>query len=294
MASRKARERAWAGVFLGPFVLGLVVFHLWPIVRSFYFSFTEWGPFGGHSFNGLVNYDRLLHDGEVLESLRNSAVYTVIMLAGIPVAIVVAFMLTRVSGRASASYRVAYFLPVVTLPAAVALVWRLILNGDVGPLNSVLRIVGINAPNWLVDDRTVLIAIGVVGIWMSLGHSIIIFGAGLNSIPNELYEAASLDGATARQQLRHVTVPLLTPSIFFVSVLTVINALQMFDLMYMMVERNNPAQPAAKTIVYIFFEKGFLDNDRGYAAAIAFMLFALILVLTLVQLRLQRRWVHYA
>jgi multiple sugar transport system permease protein len=274
-------------------VLGLGVFYLWPVVRTAYFSFTKWGAFGGSTWIGFGNYRNLFHDHEVLQSLRNTAVYTLIVLLAVPIAMIVAAMLNQRGLRGVSAYRVFYFLPVVTIPAAVAIVWRLLYNGDYGPINYVLSLVGIKGPYWLSSPTFALIAISIVGIWMVLGQQIIIFLAGLQAIPQDLHEAASIDGAGPVRRFVSVTMPLLTPSIFFVTVLSVIGTFQMFDLMYVMIDPNNPAIAQTRTIVYLFYERGFIENDRGYAAAIAFLLFGIIMLLTLVQFRLQKRWVHY-
>ena len=283
----------WALVFLGPTALGLAVFYLWPTVRTLIISFTKSGPFGGSEWIGFENYVRLFQDPELLGALRNTAVYTVIALIGIPLAVGIAALLNTTGLTGRSAYRTLYFIPVVTMPAAIALVWRMIYNGDYGVLNAALGAIGIDGRSWLTDPNTALIAIAVVGIWAGLGTNIVIFLAGLQGIPDTIMEAADLDGAGPVRKFFSITIPLLSPSIFFVSVISVIGALQVFDLIYMMLGRSNPAMPNTRTVVYLFYEAGFLDNDRGYAAAVAFLLLLIILVLTIVQFRLQKKWVHY-
>ncbi|WP_101847586.1 carbohydrate ABC transporter permease [Zhihengliuella sp. ISTPL4] len=283
----------WALVFLGPTALGLAVFYLWPTVRTLIISFTKSGPFGGSEWIGFENYVRLFQDPELLGALRNTAVYTVIALIGIPLAVAIAALLNTTGLKGRSAYRTLYFIPVVTMPAAIALVWRMIYNGDYGVLNAALGAVGVEGRSWLTDPNTALIAIAVVGIWAGLGTNIVIFLAGLQGIPDTIMEAADLDGAGPVRKFFSITIPLLSPSIFFVSVISVIGALQVFDLIYMMLGRSNPAMPNTRTVVYLFYEAGFLDNDRGYAAAVAFLLLLIILVLTIVQFRLQKKWVHY-
>jgi multiple sugar transport system permease protein len=285
----------WALVFIGPTLLGLTVFYLWPAVRTFILSFTQTGVFGGSTFVGIANYLRLFADHDFYTNLRNTAVYTVIVLLGIPIAMVIAALLNTPGLRGRGFYRTLYFIPVVTMPAAFALVWKLIYSGQFGLLNSLLRPFGIVGPSWLTNDSTVLVAIAMVGIWASLGTNIVIFMAGLQAIPDTAMEAAELDGAGPIRKFVSITAPLLSPSIFLVTVLTVINALQVFDLVYLMLTPRviNPAVPAARTIVYSFYEAGFIDNDRGYAAAIGIVLFIIVLALTIVQFRMQKKWVHY-
>ncbi len=283
----------WALVFIGPTALGLAAFYLWPTVRTLILSFTESGPFGGSEWVGIANYERLFQDPELIGALRNTAIYTVIALIGIPLAVGIAALLNTTGLKGRSAYRTLYFIPVVTMPAAIALVWRMIYNGDYGVLNTALGWVGIDGRSWLTDPSTALVAIAVVGIWAGLGTNIVIFLAGLQGIPDTLMEAADLDGAGPFRKFFSITLPLLSPSIFFVSVISVIGALQVFDLVYMMLGTNNPAMPDTRTIVYLFYEAGFIDNERGYAAAIAFLLLVIILVLTVIQFRLQKKWVHY-
>ena len=283
----------WALVFLGPTALGIAVFYLWPTVRTLIISFTKSGPFGGAEWVGLDNYTRLFQDPELIGALRNTAIYTVIALIGIPLAVGIAALLNTTGLKGRSAYRTLYFIPVVTMPAAIALVWRMIYNGDYGVLNAALAAVGIEGRSWLTDPNTALIAIAVVGIWAGLGTNIVIFLAGLQGIPDTIMEAADLDGAGPVRKFFSITIPLLSPSIFFVSVISVIGALQVFDLIYMMLGRSNPAMPNTRTVVYLFYEAGFLDNDRGYAVAVAFLLLVIILILTIVQFRLQKKWVHY-
>lgn len=283
----------WALVFLGPTALGIAVFYLWPTVRTLIISFTKSGPFGGSEWVGIENYTRLFQDPELIGALRNTAIYTIIALIGIPLAVGIAALLNTAGLKGRSAYRTLYFIPVVTMPAAIALVWRMIYNGDYGVLNAALGAIGIEGRSWLTDPNTALIAIAVVGIWAGLGTNIVIFLAGLQGIPDTIMEAADLDGAGPVRKFFSITIPLLSPSIFFVSVISVIGALQVFDLIYMMLGRSNPAMPNTRTVVYLFYEAGFLDNDRGYAAAVAFLLLVIILILTIVQFRLQKKWVHY-
>ena len=214
-------------------------------------------------------------------------------LLGIPLSIGLAALLNTKRLRGVSFYRVVYFLPVVTMPAAIALVWKLIYNGDTGILNQFLARFGIDGPNWLSDPATAIYAVGIVSIWSSLGYNMVLLLAGMQSIPGEFYEAASIDGAGKWRQFFGITMPLLTPTTFFVTVITVINALQAFDLVFLMIGKTNPALEKSRTVVYLFYEKGFVESQGGYAAAIAFVLLAVILVFTAVQFRMQRRWVHY-
>ncbi|MEU1390450.1 MULTISPECIES: sugar ABC transporter permease [unclassified Nonomuraea] len=290
---RSRRDWLWGYGLIAPMALGLAVFYLWPIVQTLYLSFTESGVFGGQTWVGLDNFAALLRDEEMAGALRNTLLYSVLVLIGVPLSIVIAALLNVPGLRGLGFYRTLYFLPVVTMPAAVGLTWRYLYNGDFGPINYLLGLVGIDGPYWVSDPESAIYAVAVVGIWTSLGYNAVLFLAGLQGIPKHYYEAASIDGAGRLRQFFRITLPLLTPTTFFVVVITLINTLQVFDLVYLMIDTKSPALAGSRTIVYLFYEQGFVQNSRGYAAAIAVVLLALILMLTAVQFRLQRRWVHY-
>jgi multiple sugar transport system permease protein len=194
--------------------------------------------------------------------------------------------------RFAAVYRVLFFLPYVAMPTAVAMVWRVIFNGDFGLLNHALALVGIDGPYWISTPVFATIAVAIVGLWSSLGFSLIVLAAGLKNIPPELYEAAELDGATRWGQFRNITVPLLSPSIFFVTIVTVISSFQVFDLLYAILGSSNPVLPKSMSLVYFFYREGFVNNDKGFAAAIAMVIFLIIGIVTAIQFRFQRRWVQ--
>jgi multiple sugar transport system permease protein len=293
-ARRRGRANWWPLLFVGPFFAGIAVFYLVPIVQTAYYSFTEWGAFGGVTWTGLDNWSRLLSDSQVPRALLNTVVYIAVVLLGVPIAVWLASLINRPGLKYATVYRTMFFLPYLAMPVAVALVWRLIFNGDFGVLNTVLSKVGIDGPYWLATPGLAIVAVSVVGLWMSIGFNIIILSAGLRAIPPDLYEAASLDGASRSAQFRHITVPLLTPSIFFVVVINVIAGFQLFDLLFAIIGRQNPVIDKTQSLVYLFYDTSFLDNDRGYGAVIALVIFALVAAATAVQFRLQRRWVTHA
>jgi multiple sugar transport system permease protein len=294
------RDKWWGYALIAPAGLGLAVFYLWPVVQTVYYSFTQWGAFGGTDWIGLSNYRTLVHDPEFWQSLGNTGIYTGLVLLGIPLSMLLAVLLNLKGLRGTGIYRTFYFLPVVTMPAAVAVVWRWLYNGDAGILNQALSAVGIDGTYWVSDPDTIRFAVAVVGVWMTVGYNMILLLAGLQSIPADYYEAASLDGAGRVRQFFSVTLPLLSPTLFFTTVLSVIQSLQVFDLVYLIIGANtqnalqNPAFGDGQTVVMLFFQKAFFDNQRGYGAAIVCVLFVLIMALTAVQFRLQKRWVHYA
>jgi multiple sugar transport system permease protein len=282
----------WPWLFVLPLLVGVGTFYIWPIIQTFWYSFTTWGVFGGATFSGVANYVRLVSDPQLYQSLLNTVIYTVIVLLGIPVAVWLASLLNTPGLRFAQFYRVLFFLPYVAMPAAIALVWRIMFNGDYGIVNWFLGRFGIDGPYWISTPGFALVAVSLVGLWSSLGFSMIILGAGLKDIPPELYEAAELDGASRWRQFRSVTVPLLSPSIFFVVIVTTISSFQLFDLLYAILGSTNPVIPKTMSLVFYFYSAGFIDNDKGFAAAIAMVIFLLIGIVTLVQFRVQKKWVQ--
>jgi multiple sugar transport system permease protein len=289
---RPVGDGVWPWLFVAPLVLGVLVFYIWPIIQTAGSSFTETGPFGGSTFSGVENYVRLLQDPQLYLSLGNTLLYTAIVLLGIPLAVYLASLLNLPGLRFASLYRVLFFLPYVAMPTAVAMVWRVIFNGDFGLLNHALALVGIDGPYWISTPVFATIAVAVVGLWSSLGFSLIVLAAGLKNIPPELYEASELDGATRWRQFREITVPLLSPSVFFVTIVTVISSFQVFDLLYAILGSSNPVLPKSMSLVYFFYREGFVNNDKGYAAAVAMAIFVIIGIVTAVQFRFQRKWVQ--
>jgi len=293
---RKLRRRSpSAYLFIAPVGLGLLVFYLYPAVSTFVLSFAEWGPFGGHTFNGVDNYVSVFQLDAFWTALGNTLLYMVIGLLTLPLAILFAVLLNREGLRGVTVYRALYFIPFITLPVASGLVWKWLYNGDFGLINQFLGIFGIPGTYWVSNPATAVFAIAVVQVWSQIGYYLIIFIAGIKAIPNEYAEAAEIDGASAFQRFWRITLPLLSPTIFFCTVINVIATLQIFDLVYVMSDSAvvNPAFGASQSIVSLFYDKAFVEADKGTATALAFLLMLLIAALTFVQFRLQRRWVNY-
>ncbi|WP_150307548.1 carbohydrate ABC transporter permease [Planctomonas psychrotolerans] len=289
---RIAGDGIWPWLFIAPLVTGISVFYFWPVLQTAFYSLTDWGVFGGWTFAGVDNYVALFADPSLYLSIGNTLLYTAIVLLGIPIAVYLASLLNLPGLRFASLYRVLFFLPYVAMPTAVAMVWRVIYNGDFGLLNHALALVGIDGPYWISTPGAATVAVAIVGLWSSLGFSLIVLAAGLKNIPPEMYEAAELDGASRWRQFRSITVPLLTPSIFFVTIVTVISSFQVFDLLYAILGSSNPVLPKSMSLVYFFYREGFVTNDKGYAAAIAMVIFLIIGIVTAVQFRLQKRWVQ--
>ena len=181
------RDGLWPWAFVAPLAAGIGVFFVWPILQTAYYSFTSWGVFGGSTFTGVENYVRLVADPQLWTALGNTLLYTGVVLLGVPLAVWLASLLNTPGLRFASFYRVLFFLPYVAMPTAIAMVWRIIFNGDFGVLNYVLGLVGIEGPYWISTPGVAVLAVAIVGLWSSLGFAMIILAAGLKNIPAELY-----------------------------------------------------------------------------------------------------------
>ncbi|MDO5729767.1 MAG: sugar ABC transporter permease [Actinomycetaceae bacterium] len=286
----------WPWLFVTPLLIGVFIFYIYPIFDNFYISFTKQSAFGTSSkFVGVENYVTLFNKQELWLSVLNTLIYTGVLLLGVPIATWLAALIARPGLRFAAVYRVAFFMPYLAMPTAIALVWRLIYNGDFGVLNYILKSFGItNPPHWTSTPGWAIFAVSIVGLWSSIGFNMIILSAGLKNISPELYEAAEIDGASPRRQFFSITVPMLTPSIFFLTVIQAINGFQMFDLLFAMMGLQNPALPSSRTLVYLFYNEGFQLNHKGLAAAIAMIILLIVGILTAIQFKAQKKWVTYA
>jgi multiple sugar transport system permease protein len=285
----------WAYFFIAPTLLGVLILNLWSVLRSIIFSFTEAKGFMPARFIGIDNYIRLFSDKELSLALINTFIYTIMT---VPIAIFLSLLTAVMLNskiKLKSMYRTFYFLPVITAPVAVALVWRWLYSREFGLINNILTTLGLARLDWLGDRGLVMLSISIVGIWSIVGYNMVILLAGLQEIPRSMYEAAEIDGANPATQFFRITIPMVSPTLFFVIVTSMISALQMFDYTYMMLDLNNPG-PAfryAQTIVYHFYRSTFQLYNRGYGSAIAVFLLAIILALTGLQMRLQKKWVYY-
>ena len=286
-----AGEGRWALAFLAPTLVGLAVLSAGPILATLAISLTKWDLLTAPTATGLDNYGLLLSDDRFLKALRNTFFYTVVSVpVGLAIALGLALALnTKVRGISF--IRTAYFLPVVTSTIAIALVWQWIYSADHGLLNEVLGILGIPAQKWLSDPTLAMPSIIAMSIWQGLGVNVIIFLAGLQAIPSDLLDAASVDGAGSWARLRNVTLPLLTPSIFFTGVLSLIGSFQVFDQIFVLA-KPRPTE-ATITVVYFIYENGFKFFKMGYASAASWILFLIVAFFSAVYFRSQNRWVHY-
>ena len=293
-ATARQKKDWFAGyVFIAPVTLGLLVFYIWPFIQNFWFSFNDVNKFNVTHFIGLDNYKQLIGDAEVWTTFGNTLKYVVVTVPiGLFLSICIAALLNA-KIRGTSIYRTLYFLPSVTMAAAVAMVWKWVFNEKMGILNSIIAGLGGERVGWLTNPKTALFIVMLVGLWMSVGYNMIILLAGMQGIPKTYYEAASIDGAGGLAQFFKITIPLLTPSIFFVMITSIISGFQVFDVVYMMVLKSNPAYESTQTVVMLFYRQAFDYGYKGYAAAISILIFIAIMIVTIFQLIGQKKWVNY-
>ncbi len=282
-------EVFWGYAFLAPLLIGVITLYIIPVFSTFYYSFTEWGKFGGTTFVGLENYKKLFQDEMMYRAVINTIKYTIFTVPlSIGFSIFFATLLnTKI--KLKSTFRVIYFLPAVTTAAAIAMIFKWIFNTDFGILNSMLGL----KIDWLTNPKYAMTVLVVIGVWSSLGKSIVLYLAGLQGISRSFYEAAEIDGSTKLQSFRYITLPLLTPVIFFQLTTGIIGALQIYDAIFIIFSETNPALPSVISMSYMFYREGFTFNNKGYSAAIAVFMLVITLIITAVNLKAQKKWVIY-
>lgn len=290
---REWRERALFLLLVGPNLLLLAAFTFWPMLYNAYLSVISWNFLNPiQRFVGLRNYETVLSSNTFRVVLTNTAIFTVVsvaltMLLGIGLAL----LLNRPL-RWRDSARAVLFTPTVLSGAAIAIVWIYIFDPRFGLLAQILGWFGIGSPAWLSDPKWAMSAIIIVYVWKNLGYAVVIYLAGLQAIDKTLYEAAKIDGAGSWAQFRHVTLPGLSPILFFLLVTSILACFQAFDIVAVMTD-GGPVN-ATNTLVYHLYERGFVQSQAGPAGVVAMVMFVLMLVLTVIQLRFVERRVHYS
>lgn len=293
------REHLEGYLFISPWILGMVLFALGPILASFGLAFTRWNLFTEPEYVGWANFQKLAHDPLFYKSVFNTIYYTVF---AVPLGLVLALglaMLVNHRLRGVNFFRTAFFLPNVVAGIAMLLLWKWLFDPNFGLINlfldwtglmAVFEWIGIGRPQWISSRAGAMPGLVFMSIW-GLGGSMMIFLAGLQNIPRELIEAAELDGAGPWKRFRYVTVPLLTPTIFFLMMVGVIASLQIFNQAYVMTQGG----PAHATLFYVLylFQTAFERFQMGYACAMALVLFIITLIVSLIQLAMGKKWVHY-
>lgn len=292
-SAMRKKEMITGYFMIAPLMAGVLVFFIAAFFQNCYYSFTNKSSFGTPSFTGLDNYVRLFQDESFYRALFNTLLYVVICVPLVVILAIALAVLLNVKIRGIGVFRVCIFLPAVTLPAAIGLLWKWLMNYKFGIFNEILGAFGKEAVAWLSDPAIVLYSICVVFIWASVAYQVIVLLAGLQGIPACYQEAAQIDGANKRQQFFKITLPLLSPSIFFVCITTVINVFQIFDFIYLMIPQGSSGTEASRSLVTYFFEQSFIKFHKGYGAAISIILFLLILMITGIQMVCQKKLVFY-
>ncbi len=282
-------RRAW--LFLLPCFLGLSIFTYVPVLMSLGLSFSYWNLLGTPHWVGLENYSTVIHDPLFWKSIQNTVLFVIaVTILEVVLGLMLAVWLNKIKALRTL-LRTAYFLPFITPMVSVALVWSWIYEPEYGMLNWILHSLGLIQENiaWLYDKRTALFAVVLLQVWKSIGYNMVIFIAGLQAIPDSLYESADLDGASFWESFKNITLPLVSPTTFFVVTVSLINGFQVFDSIYLLTQGG--PQHSTELLVYWMFKNAFAFYKIGPASAIAYILFIIILVLTLVQWRLRTGWV---
>ncbi|PXX49219.1 multiple sugar transport system permease protein [Hungatella effluvii] len=280
--------------FVMPAFCGFLVFFLAPIVLGMFFSFTDASGLSIQtaSFTGLSNYKKMFSDKYIITSLKNNFLYAALFT---PLTLVAALFFATILNRVTYGrkfFRMSFFLPYITSMVSVAVVWKLIFNPVNGPVNTMLTSMGINnVPKWLLSSDWALFTIVIISVWKYFGYYMLILLAGIQMIPEDLYEAASIDGANGLYKYVRITLPMLSPTIFLCVIMLIINSFQVFDLVNILTE-GGPGM-ATNVLVYRIYIEGFSHANIGYASAISYFLFLIILVITLIQFFAQKYWVHY-
>lgn len=279
-------------LFLIPTLLGLIVFRLWPILSSLALSFTDWNIITKPAFLGLENFAELLTRREFTQVFFNTLQFALFYVAGTAlIGLVLAALLNNPGIRGLKFFRAAFYTPVVTSAVAVGIVWSWLLSPNYGVLNILLQNIGITPPYWIGDKAWALPTVAFVQVWKMAGYYMIIFLAGLQSIPRSLKDAARIDGAGPLRSFLKVTLPLLSPTTFFVVSIALIDSFKNFELIYAMT-KGGPRN-ATNTLVYDVYLNAFIYYRMGFASAAAWVLLALVVLFTAVNFTLKRRWVNY-
>lgn len=289
----RREEPLSASLLLLPAVVNTLFFTVFPVLMAVWISLQSWDLLTPPQFVGLKNYTEILfHDAHFRQAVGNTVYF---VLGQVPLNVAVSLFLAILLNqklKGISWFRTAFYTPIVTSTVSVAIVWLWMLNGDFGLINWGLRFMGISRPpNWLVDPFWAKPALILMTVWKNAGYYMVMFLAGLQSIPESLYEAAEVDGAHSWRKFWSITFPLISPTTFLVTILLIVDAFQIFDQVYI-ITKGGPSG-STETIVYYIYNHGFEWFKMGYASAMAWILFVIIFILTLLQFRLQRKWVHY-
>ena len=294
----KLRERRinnlWGWFFVGPTFVGLIILNIIPIFQTLWQSFYNVGDFSrGNTFVGWTHYVQLIKDSQIWQALLNTLIYAVVE---VPFSVAIGFIFAVILNqgiKGQGFFRTVFFLPMVVAPAAVAMVWRYLLSTNFGLINHILKSIGLAPVGWISDPNLAIFSLAVTGIWGSFGFVTVLFLAGLQEIPRDYYEAAEIEGAGVIRKHLFITIPMVSPATFFITVTRTIGALQIFDSIFVILGRHSPVLPRTQSLVYLFYRYSFIENNRGYGAAIILLLLIVIMFITVVQHFIQKRLVYY-
>lgn len=293
--SLKTRETIKGYLFITPSFLGFILFSLFPLLLTVVLSFSEWNLVSGLSgieFRGLDNFIKLSHDKGFINSLINNFKF---VLFALPLLLIGGFLLAILIHNFAYGkklFKTVFFFPYISSAVAVATVWRVIFQPSYGPINELLRSLGVgNPPGWLMDGKWALFTIAMMYVWQEIGYYILIFITGLQAIPEELYEAAKIDGANRWQQVWNVSVPLVSPTTFFLFVTGMISTFKVFDAVQVLTQGGPGTE--SSVLVYYLYKESFRLYRVGYGSAISIILFLIVFTITAIQMKLQKRWVNY-
>lgn len=291
---KQSRREAISGyLFILPTFAGYIAFVVGPVLAAIGFSFTDYDALSSPRYNGLANYRELVHDDRLHTVYRNTFYFTIFAVAlNIGIGLLLAVLLNRALPRlVRYLFRASFFFPVLVAHVYIAIIWRFLYQRDLGVINYYLGLPGIDPVPWLSSQQWAMPSVIIMDVWKNTGFAMLVCLAGLQNVPEVYHEAAALDGAGGWQRFRHITLPLITPTLFFLTVIFSIGALQVFDSIIVLTE-GGPGD-ATRSIVMYLREMAFESFRMGYASAIAMTLLVIIMALTLLQFRLGRRWVHY-
>lgn len=287
-------------LFILPLFIGLGVFHFYAFFNNIGISLTDKKSLKDGAFIGLQNYIEILADKSFFQSFGNTFLYVLICVPSILILSTILSVMLNAKIRGRGVFRTLIFFPLVTAPSAIAMSWRWLLNTRYGMVNNFLRSLGDAEIPWLTDEKYTLISCAIVIIWASIGYQVIVILAGLQNISVSYYEAARIDGASSVKQFFYITLPLLTPTLYFVLTLSVISMFKEFEIVYMLIpsttyNTSSPAIDASRTVVRLYYDMTFRGEFlEGYGSAISVCLFLVIMIITLIQNRLQKKWVFYS
>ncbi len=293
--SSSASETFYGIVFILPSFLGFAVFVLFPVLFSFYLSFNKWTfleGFGAIKFNGLKNFVDIFKDVWFVDSLKNTLIFAITTVPiGVALALVCAVIIHRYT-RFKSAITVSVFIPYIASIVASAVIWRVVLHPSYGPVNQFLMSLGIEEPpKWFADIHWALPTVIIFSIWQQLGYMIVVYLAGIKGVPSELYESASIDGANEINKFFNITIPMVSPTTFFLVIMGIINSFKAFDQISILTQ-GGPGT-ATSVIAYYIYRTAFEFYNMGFASSAAWIMFVMIFIVTLIQWRYQKRWVNY-